>query len=95
MQARHDEAGEGEERRVYEVIELLTARELFEETGVRATKLVQLHTFGDPKRDPRGRNISVAYLAVVDADKLPSEVLVENVSVALNCPKARGWQVTE
>jgi 8-oxo-dGTP diphosphatase len=45
-------------------------RELFEETGVRMKKLVQLHTFGAPKRDPRGRNISVAYLARVDADKL-------------------------
>src|SRR5471030_513755 len=45
-------------------------RELFEETGVRMKKLVQLHTFGDPQRDPRGRNISVTYLALVDADKL-------------------------
>ncbi len=41
-------------------------RELFEETNVRAGKLVQLHAFGDPHRDPRGRNISVAYLAEVD-----------------------------
>ena len=41
-------------------------RELFEETGVRVKKLVQLHTFGDPKRDPRGRNIAVAYLALVN-----------------------------
>jgi 8-oxo-dGTP diphosphatase len=41
-------------------------RELFEETGVQAKKLVQLHTFGDP----RGRTISVAYLALVDADRL-------------------------
>src|ERR1019366_7065609 len=45
-------------------------RELFEETGVRAKTLVQLHTFGDPQRDPRGRNISVTYLALVDAAKL-------------------------
>ena len=59
-------------------------RELFEETGVRiapspptplprgatGARLVQLHTFGDPERDPRGRTVSVVYLAVVDADKL-------------------------
>ena len=45
-------------------------RELFEETGVRLKKLVQLHTFGDPKRDPRGRNIAVAYLALVEPDDL-------------------------
>ena len=56
-------------------------RELFEETGVRipptsrppgarGARLVQLHTFGDPERDPRGRTVSVVYLAVVDANKL-------------------------
>ena len=45
-------------------------RELFEETGVRIKKLVQLHTFGDPQRDPRGRNIAVAYLALVNLDDL-------------------------
>jgi 8-oxo-dGTP diphosphatase len=53
-----------------ETLEAAARRELLEETGVRAAKLVQLHTFGDPKRDPRGRTISVVYLAVVDADKL-------------------------
>ena len=36
----------------------------------RPGKLVQLATFGDPGRDPRGRTISVVYLAVVDGDKL-------------------------
>ncbi|MBI2804013.1 MAG: NUDIX hydrolase [Planctomycetes bacterium] len=45
-------------------------RELFEETGVRLKKLVQLQTFGDPHRDPRGRNIAVAYLAIVNAGEL-------------------------
>jgi 8-oxo-dGTP diphosphatase len=45
-------------------------RELFEETGVRAKELVQLGTFGDPGRDPRGRVISIAYLALVDPKRL-------------------------
>ena len=53
-----------------ESLEDAARRELFEETGVRMKDLVQLHTFGDPKRDPRGRNISVAYLALVNADDL-------------------------
>jgi 8-oxo-dGTP diphosphatase len=53
-----------------EPLEDAARRELFEETGVRIKNLVQLHTFGDPKRDPRGRNISVTYLARVDADDL-------------------------
>jgi len=53
-----------------ETLEAAARRELFEETGVRASKLEQLHTFGEPKRDPRGRTISVAYLAQVDPRKL-------------------------
>jgi len=44
-------------------------RELAEETGVTNVPLEQLHTFGDPKRDPRERVISVAYYALVKAGK--------------------------
>lgn len=53
-----------------ENLEAAARRELFEETGVGPLKLEQLHTFGDPKRDPRGRTISVAYLAQVNSRKL-------------------------
>lgn len=53
-----------------ESLEDAARRELQEETGVTATKLVQLHTFGAPDRDPRGRTISVAYLARVDPKRL-------------------------
>jgi 8-oxo-dGTP diphosphatase len=45
-------------------------RELREETGVTDVFLEQLYTFGDPERDPRTRVISVAYFAVVSADRL-------------------------
>lgn len=48
-----------------ESLETAARRELFEETGVRTADLLQLHTFGDPGRDPRGHVISVAYLARV------------------------------
>ncbi len=48
-----------------ESLETAARRELREETGVEAAQLVQLHTFGDPGRDPRGRTISVVYLARV------------------------------
>jgi 8-oxo-dGTP diphosphatase len=53
-----------------EPLEEAARRELFEETGVRTRRLEQLHTFGDPGRDPRGRTISVVYLARVDASRL-------------------------
>src|SRR5437868_5126517 len=53
-----------------ESLEAAARRELSEETGVEAEQIEQLHTFGDPGRDPRGRTISVAFLAVVDAAKI-------------------------
>jgi 8-oxo-dGTP diphosphatase len=51
-----------------ESLEAAAWRELEEETGVKAAKvghMEQLATFGAPKRDPRERVISVAYLAFV------------------------------
>ena len=43
-------------------------RQLQEETDVHDVYLEQLYTFGAPRRDPRGRVISVAYFALVAAD---------------------------
>jgi 8-oxo-dGTP diphosphatase len=40
------------------------ARELAEETGLKHVSLEQLHTFGKPGRDPRGRVITVAYFGI-------------------------------
>jgi len=40
-------------------------RELKEETGLDQADLEQLHTFGDPGRDPRGWTVSVVYMARV------------------------------
>lgn len=41
-------------------------RELQEETGINGHRLhlEQLRAYGDPKRDPRGRVVSIAYLAL-------------------------------
>lgn len=46
------------------------ARELKEETGVDQLILEQLHTFGDPERDPRGWTVSVVYLTRVIPNEL-------------------------
>ena len=53
-----------------ESLEEAALRELYEETGVRNVFLEQLYTFGDPKRDPRGRVVTVAYYALIASDKL-------------------------
>jgi 8-oxo-dGTP diphosphatase len=48
-----------------ESLEAAAVRELREETGVKEVFLEQLYTFGEPKRDPRGRVVTVAYYALV------------------------------
>jgi len=47
-----------------ESVDAAAVRELKEGTGVDKVYLEQLYTFGDPKRDPRGRVITVAYYAL-------------------------------
>ncbi|HTJ40049.1 MAG TPA: NUDIX domain-containing protein [Dactylosporangium sp.] len=48
------------------------ARELSEETGVTAAgHLEQLGTYGSPARDPRGRVVTIAYLALLPDAPLP------------------------
>ena len=53
-----------------ESLEEAARRELAEETGVEDVYLEQLYTFGDPGRDPRTRVITVAYFALVGADRV-------------------------
>jgi 8-oxo-dGTP diphosphatase len=58
-----------------EPLRAAAGRELWEETGARPTHLEQLHTFGDPGRDPRGWNISVVYLARLGEDEAQANAL--------------------
>jgi 8-oxo-dGTP diphosphatase len=55
-----------------EPLEDAARRELEEETGILPAHLEQLYTFGDPGRDPRGWTISVAYLAPLTEEDMPS-----------------------
>lgn len=48
-----------------ESLEQAVERELEEETGVKVNYLEQLYSFGDPKRDPRSRIVTIAYYGLV------------------------------
>ena len=52
-----------------ESLEEAALRELREETGVVDVYLEQLYSFGEPRRDPRGRVVTVAWFALVDAER--------------------------
>ena len=52
-----------------ESLDAAAKRELLEETGVDKVYLEQLYTFGEPKRDPRGRVITVAYYALAPSSQ--------------------------
>jgi 8-oxo-dGTP diphosphatase len=56
-----------------EDLDVCARRELEEETKVTNVSLEQLHTFGAPHRDPRGRLVTVAYYTLVRPDRLHPE----------------------
>ena len=49
-----------------ETAEECAIRELEEETGLRLDNMIQVGAYSKVDRDPRGRTITIAYLAVVD-----------------------------
>ena len=49
-----------------ETTEECAIRELEEETGLRLDSMVQVGAYSKVDRDPRGRTITIAYLAIVD-----------------------------
>lgn len=52
--------------RIEETLDEAARRELEEETGLKEIFLEQLYTFGDVRRDPRERVVTVAYYALVN-----------------------------
>ena len=50
-----------------ETTEQCAIRELEEETGLKIHEVCQIGAYSKVDRDPRGRTITVAYLALVDA----------------------------
>ncbi len=70
-----------------ESLEAAARRELREETGVSDVYLEQLYTFGEPGRDPRGRVVSVAYIALVPA---PLAVIAGS-----DAREARWWPLSQ
>jgi 8-oxo-dGTP diphosphatase len=66
-----------------EGLEQTCARVLKDKAGVGRVFLEQLYTFGDPRRDPRSRVVTVAYFALVDAASFEAiDTSDGNVSVA-------------
>lgn len=53
-----------------EPLETAAARELEEETGLKAGPLFAVNGFGDPGRDPRGWTVTVAYYTLAALDSL-------------------------
>jgi len=68
--------------RMAEGLEGAAARVLRDKCGLTGLWLEQLYTFGEPKRDPRTRVISVAYAALVDASRLTASGRLDALQVA-------------
>lgn len=49
-----------------ETTEQCAIRELEEETGLHVNNVIQIGAYSKVDRDPRGRTVTVAYLAIVD-----------------------------
>jgi len=63
-------------------------RELREETGVSDVYLEQLYSFGKPGRDPRERIITVAYYALISADR-------SQLAAGTDTTEAAWWPVSK
>ncbi len=71
-----------------ESLEDAVERELKEETGIEINYLEQLYTFGNPKRDPRSRVVSVAYFGLIK----PSSF---NIYASTDADEVKWFKITE
>ena len=74
--------------KIEESLEDAAKRELSEETGVKNVYLEQLYTFGEPKRDPRGRVITVAYMALINSEHI-------NLKASADVSKSEWFSIKE
>ena len=70
-----------------ETTEQCAVRELEEETGLKVTEIKQIGAYSKVDRDPRGRTITVAYLAIIDK--------VENVKGLDDAAKAQWFPLSD
>jgi 8-oxo-dGTP diphosphatase len=61
--------------------------EFQEETGVAEVYLERPYSFGDPRRDPRGRIVSVSYFALISAD--------HTLQAGTDASEANWWPIKE
>ena len=69
-----------------ETTEQCATRELEEETGLHVNNVIQIGAYSKVDRDPRGRTVTVAYLAIVDR---PLVVIGQD-----DAAKAEWWPLT-
>ena len=69
-----------------ETIEQCAIRELEEETGLKVNEVHQIGAYSKVDRDPRGRTITVAYLAIIDK---PISVVGQD-----DAAKAEWWPIS-
>jgi 8-oxo-dGTP diphosphatase len=74
--------------RTGETLEEAAKRRLLEETNIKGIYLEQLSAFGTPERDPRARVITVAYYALIGADRLKLEA-------SANAEDVRWFSITQ
>jgi 8-oxo-dGTP diphosphatase len=70
-----------------ETVEAACRREVLEEVNVKVSELTLVGVYSDPKRDPRGHTVSIAYATI-----LPGTVSVTAGSDAAGVEWIKDWQ---